>query len=417
MTARSVERRTARDRLVSRAAICCIAAVVAALAGCGSNSAGQPGVRPSAAAVPRSASPKASAAAAVQALSAGQQGSRQQVPWTQVGPGWILSEWTPAIIPPAATSLFLVDPAGGRYLIDTFPADPAPATPTNLVAWSGDGQRALFSSSAASPAAVMVLNLRTLATTQFELANGFPVGFTRPDGLAILVTVNVNETQQLERVSLTGQLELSYPESFVPGGFFDGSALYSADGTELAVGTSAGIELMTNQGQGLRYLNVSPSVSDCAAVRWWTPEELLASCASSQETSQLWLVPTSGATPQALTASPAAAGDLGDSDAWQLPSGTYLQEAGACSYVYIAKLQPNGLTTPVAVPGVPGESVVILGALGDSLAIRNVPGSPMTCAHGPTLMWFDPARNSVTPLLGGAVNGGYAEAAVLFGAP
>ena len=108
--------------------------------------------------------------------------------------------------------------------------------------------------------------------------------------------------------------------------------------------------------------------------------------------------------------------DLGDGDAWQLPSGTYVQDAGACGYTYVARLQPDGLTTPVAIPGVPsGESTIILGAQGDRLAIRNSPGSPETRAHGPALKWFAPATNSVTPLLGGAANGGYAEAAVLFG--
>jgi TolB protein len=410
------ERTTRRGGLILRAGMCWVvaAAVAVAVAACGSSGAGPTGARPAKPAVARSAS----AQAAVQALPAGQQGTRQQVPWAHVGPGWILAEWTATLIPPAPTSLFLVDPVGGRYLIDTLSANPTGSASMFLMAWSGDGQRALLTSTEATPT-VEVLNLRTLATTQFQLANAFPVGFTRPDGLAILVNVNPNASPvgpfELERVSLTGQLEFTYPESFGPGGVYDGSALYSPDGTELAVGTSAGIELMTNQGQGLSPVNVSPSVNSCSVLRWWAPEELLANCLAGSS-AQLWLVPTSGGTSQALTASPPAPGDLGDSDAWQLPSGIYLQEAGACSYVYMAKLQPNGLTAPVAVPGVPsGESIVILGALGDRLAIRNVPGSPMTCAHGPSLMWFDPGTNSVTPVLGGPVNGGYAEAAVLFG--
>jgi hypothetical protein len=312
-------------------------------------------------------------------------------------------------------------PRRGRYLIDTFPASLPGSAPTILLGWSGDGQRALLTSSAFSPtgATVAVLNLRTLATTSFGLPNASPVGFTAPDGLAILVNVNINDQGQteLERVSLTGQLELSYPASFVPAGTYNGSALYSPDGTELAVGTGAGIELMSNDGQALRYLDVSPSVSSCSPDRWWAPGELLVSCTpNGTYAGQDWLVPTSGGTPTALTASPPAADDLGDGNAWQLSSGTYMQEAGACSYTYVAKLQPDGLTTPVAIPGVPsGESTVILGAQGDRLAIRNEPGSPQTCAHGPSLMWFAPATNSVTPLLGGPVNGGYALAAILFG--
>jgi TolB protein len=369
-------------------------------------------------------------------LAAGQQGSRQQVPWAQVGPGWILAEWSPTWNGSAGTSLFLIDPAGGRYLIDSFPANPTASAPTFLAGWSGDGKRALMTGSQyATPfganQSFAVLDLRTLATTHFELANAFPVGFTRPDGDAILVNVSVNDYGQskLERVSLTGQLELSYPTSLPQGALYDGSALYSPDGTEVAVGTChvvialcassvGGVELMTNAGEALRFLPVAPSIDGCRPVRWWTPEELLASCLlSSSSTSQLWLVPTSGATPTALTASPPAPGDLGDGDAWQLPSGTYVQDAGACGYTYAARLQPDGLTTPVAIPGVPsGESTIILGAQGDRLAIRNVPGAPQSCAHGPSLMWFDPAANSVTPLLGGAANGGYAEAAVLFGA-
>jgi TolB protein len=264
-----------------------------------------------------------------------------------------------------------------------------------------------------------VLNLRTLTTTDFGLGpNAGNVGFTKPDGLAIFASVGTGAQAHVERLSLTGTVELSYPASFSGGGGpFGGSAVYSPDGTELGLGLLTGIELVSNGGQPIRFLPVNPSVSFCTPRRWWTPSEVLVSCMpDGSGTLQLWLVPNSGATPTALTATVPANPDLGDLDAWQLPSGTYVQDAGACSYTYAARLQSGGLTTPVAVPGVPsGESTVILGAQGDRLAIRNVPGSPQTCAHGPGLMWFAPATNSVTPLLGGTVNGGYALSAVLFG--
>ena len=258
-------------RAISSAGICSIVcmAVVALVAACGSSGTGQAGRGPAAPA--RSASPAASAAAVVPALAAGRQGSRQQVPWAQVGPGWILAEWSPTSSGSAETSLFLIDPAGGRYLIDTFPANPDELAPTILVGWSGDGQRALLTSSGASPT-VAVVTLRTLATTQFELANAFPVGFTKPDGAAIIVNVSTDGLghTKLERVSLAGQVELSYPTSFPEGTSYNGSALYSPDGTELAVGTChvlfalcgeamTGIELMTNAGQALRFLPVTPS--------------------------------------------------------------------------------------------------------------------------------------------------------------
>src|SRR5215469_3023108 len=226
MAGNTVTRRTPRGcRAFTRAAAYGIAAVaaVAALAGCGSSGAGSARSGPPAPAVARQATPPASAATVVQALAAGQQGTYKQVPWAQVGPGWILAEWTPTLIPPAPISLFLIDPAGGRYLIETFPASPAGSGPATIVAWSGDGRRALFSTGSAS-ATVTVLDLRSLATSQFQLANASPVTFTRPAGEAILVNVQVNDYGQskLERVSLTGQPQLSYPETFVPGGPYNG---------------------------------------------------------------------------------------------------------------------------------------------------------------------------------------------------
>ncbi|HEY7323851.1 MAG TPA: hypothetical protein VH520_03405 [Streptosporangiaceae bacterium] len=332
-----------------------------------------------------------------------------------MGPGWILAEWSPAVNGSAATSLFLIDPAGGRYLIDTFPANPTGSAPTNLAGWSGDGQRALLTGSSGASQTVAVLTLRTLVTTQFGLgANAGSAGFTTPAGLAITATVGTGAQAHIARFGLTGTLEMSYPASLPGGaGAYGGSAIYSPDGTELALGVTNGIVLMSNTGRTERFLPVKPSVEFCTPRRWWTPSELLVSCApDGSGTLQLWLVPTSGAAPTALTASPPANGDSGDLDAWQLAGGTYVEDAGGCGYVYLAKLQPSGLTTPVAVPGVPpGDSTVIRGAQGDRLAIDAQPA----CHQGATLLWFTPATNSETPVLGGTVNGGTVENAILFG--
>ena len=245
-----------------------------------------------------------------------------------------------------------------------------------------------------------------------------PVGFTAPDGLAIIVNKSAGTSQShLERFSLTGMLEQSYRASFPgPGGSYNGSALYSANGTELAAGTTTGVELMTNNGRVIRFLPVNPSVRFCSVLRWWTPEELLAGCmpASGSAIQRLWLVPISGARPTALTARPPARGDLGDLDAWQLPAGTYVQDAGACGYTYVARLNRDGRTAPVPVPGVPaGESTIILGTQGSQLAIKAKPA----CGAGGALMWFVPATNSAIPLLGGSVNGGTIEAVAMFGEP
>jgi tellurite resistance protein TerC len=346
-------------------------------------------------------------------LRAGQQGTRQDVPWSQVGPGWMLATQTPARSG-SATTLFLIDPAGGRYSMDTLPANSS--QPDMLLAWSGDGQRALLEGD--RPFSQMeVLNLRTGTGAKFSLGSEVSAfGFTRPDGTAILASTDATRPR-LERFSLTGALEQVYPSSFTGHGYFNGnSAVYSPDGTELAVSTSGAMELMSNEGKAIRALPVSPSAQSCLPVRWWTTTDLLAMCTPPHSgVSQLWLVPASGARPTALTASPASRGDLGDLDAWPLPSGTYVQDAGACGYTYLAKLQPNRQTTPVKVAGVPqGDSVIGLGSYAGRLAIQ----ARTPCGPGSSVLWYSPASGTTTPLLGGtAPGGGSVDSAFLYGDP
>jgi hypothetical protein len=326
-----------------------------------------------------------------------------------VGPGWFLAVWSPN--GPASTALFLIDPAGGRYLVEAIPANSA--TPV-LEAWSGDGQHALLHSPSVifqGASTLGVLDLGTLVTTQVGFQNMF-ARFTAPDGQAIIAMVDNPLAPQplLERISLSGGLELSYPTSYAGGTSFNTGVLYSPDGTELAVGASTGIELMSNEGQGQRFLPINSSVQLCRPVRWWTPEELLAECSHYGLSEQLFLVPTSGATVTVLTASPTAPQDGGDLDALQLPSGTYVTDLAAwpgCGTSYVASLQPDGLTAPVAIPGVPpGDGATIVGAQGDRLAIASGPPGPYCSQVTTTLQWFDPSTNSVTPLLGGTASSG-----------
>jgi hypothetical protein len=313
---------------------------------------------------------------------------------------------------------------GGRYLIETFPASSPASAPTILAGWSGDGERALLESQASSrPITAAVLNLRTLATSQFELASGvYPVGFTAPDGHAIIANVINGPSQaNLERLSLTGNLDLSYPASFPGGRPYSGEVLYSPDGTELAAGTLGGIELLSNAGRGLSFLPVTdPSTGSCTPVRWWTAQKLLVGCGISSTTQgeQLWQVPTSGATPTALTANPPDPQDQGDMDAWQLSTGLYVTDLTGCGQTYVAKVQPSGQTAPVAVPGLPSSdnSSTILGAQGDRLAIASGV-APICGTTEKALLWYTPATNSITTLLGGTVNGGTIETALMFGAP
>jgi hypothetical protein len=350
-------------------------------------------------------------ARAVALLARGLEATKAAVPWSQVGPGWMLADWTPTAgfgaggAPPGGVQpddLYLVNPLGGRYLL----ASPSPGS---LLDWSGDGKRALFaqySSGQNQQTSLVELDLRTGSSHTIITGAWSTATYTKPEGLAVLLS----GAGPLERVGLTGMLQQTYPSSF-PGVGTAGPALSSPDGTQLVIGATNGLALVANDAATIRELPV-PSVSQgCEPLRWWSPGLVLASCSLTQST--LWLVPTSGAAPSALTNTPVLP-DLGDEDAWQVGGGTYVQDAGACGYQYLAKLNPNGTTTPVAVPAVDaGDSVVVVGTYDNRLALR----ATVACGTGVSLVWFDPEANTTTVLLGPSVNGGGVSDAILYPEP
>ncbi|OBG40159.1 hypothetical protein [Mycobacterium sp. E3198] len=343
------------------------------------------------------------------------------VPWSQVGPGWVLAMWSPApglhtgeTPPPGAptwqtatTTLYLVDPAGGRYPITTFPP-PGDGSPTGLVDWSGDGTRALFARNGKGQTVLTEVDLRSGTKTSFtvERTDDKP-RYTRPDGKAVLLhNWKGSQPGSLERVDLAGNHQLTYPV----GPDFEGY-LSTPDGARLVLGTASGLALMGNDGAVGRALPVAGQ-KDCAPTRWWDKEAKIAltRCGDSSAGSQLWLVPIDGGAPTALTApnngqhSP----DYGDLNAWQLPSGTFLQAAGACGVVFLAKLNGDGTTSRVSVPGVTSDSVVVVGANGGDLQLKSRAG----CGSGQSLIDYNPAAGTSTVLLGPSVNGGGVISAV-----
>jgi len=122
------------------------------------------------------------------------------IPWESVGPGWFLAMWGPhAGVYPGPdltkweqqeTTLFLVDPHGGRYLIDTL------AAPSlyQLFDWSGDGRRALIgtpTTGAQSKSRVEEIDLvngKVISQFTSSGSNAYDAWyqFTRPAGLALL---------------------------------------------------------------------------------------------------------------------------------------------------------------------------------------------------------------------------------------
>ena len=336
------------------------------------------------------------------------------VPWSQVGPGWMLAVWSPVpglhtgeTPPPgtptwetAPTTLYLVDPAGGRYPITTLPP-PGKGQSPKLVDWSGDGTRALFSLDEKGRTSVTEVDLRSGAKTTFTVERtAVNPRYTRPDGKAVLLYKwRDSKPGSLERVDLAGNHQMTYPV----GQDFDGY-LSTPDGTQLVLGTASGLALMGNDGAPGKALPIAGQ-KDCTPTRFWDADATIAvTRCSGSAGSQLWLVPIDGGTPTALTApnNGQKGPDYGDLNAWQVPAGRYVQAAGACGVIFLAKVNGDGTTSKVSMPDVKSDSVVVLGVNGGDLDIKTRSG----CGGGQALIDYNPATGTSTVLLGPPVNGG-----------
>jgi hypothetical protein len=309
------------------------------------------------------------------------------VPWSHVGPGWVLAQYTSAAPEGGKTGpaeLYLISPGGVRYRLARWPDFRfAP----ELVAWSPDGKRALFQVFSGK-GGVEQLTLATGRTSTFVMqGTATPIGYTTPAGLNIVAGRPSGTGTILARYSLSGRLVQSLGYSA------DGQVLYAPSGTEFATGGSRGVKLVSNRGSLIRTLPVpGTSANSCNPVRWWNGGTILASCSPpGSAVPRLWLVPVSGAHPKALTPprNPNRSGDLGDLDAWQLSSGLYLQAAGPCGVLHIYRQAPGGSIKLITVPHTNGDNRVLT-ARGSRLLVQ----APTDCTGSVSLLWYDPAKRA-----------------------
>jgi len=339
---------------------------------------------------------------------AGRTASRSAVPWSLVGPGWTLVTYTTATLYAArpeagATTLYLVDPAGGKYVMYHWPHVPADGG-VDLLAWSGDGTRAMLEVATSPTSSVEQLEQLTLATgtlTRLPLPAVFPVGYTRPDGLAVLAyrsLVSPPEVQ-LARYSLSAGLEtVLFTQKTTGNGSglaaFVQSSPYNPDGTAIAFtatpdgGSTAGHTVLVSNAGGL--IRRFTSADSCLVVRWWTASQLLTeNCAANR----LFVTPVSGASPVPLT--PAAASPYQfEQDAWQLAGRVYVQLSGpACGTGSLAVIRGGRLANVPVRTDDRGATIV---AASTSRLLIVAEG----CMRSSGLLWFNPADSAQVQVLG-----------------
>lgn len=369
-------------------------------------------------------------------LPAGRSGSRSAIPWSLVGQGWTLAEVSSA---PAGASqagpftAYLVDPKGGRYQIQTTPTGSG-STP-QLLAWSGDGQNALFA--VASPGTSVVsyelLSLTTGDMTSLPLPPSVTaVGFTRPDGKAIVAVLQNPDAFKLQRYTLQGGIQAligSLPRKagspdWLPGCGTACGALSAPEGLTDVWGVAGDeMQLVGNEGGGKVTRLTVPGAPSCVPLRWWDASTVLSYCGVTGQPSagQLWLVPTDGSGPTQLTqtsGSPSGNGDL--IGAWQAGGSTYVnvmnfnQCSGAPSGpggLAVVPVSGGSLQQPITVQGATSNRTSIVWAAGGKLLVI----AQTSCPGTSSLLWLNPSTGSTTTLLAGQAGQVGVLAAVPYG--
>jgi TolB protein len=348
-------------------------------------------------------------------IARGQQSTASAIPWSAVGAGWSVAIWNPGSTS-AASTVFVVDPAGGRYAAATLPAG---LSYPQVADWSGDKHRVLITSMApgnTGGTVVTDVDLTTGATVGSfvvsDLGLDSDISFSRPDGLAILASSYGTKRGQpvtWHRYSPSGTVDQTFPSTFPKVGQSGGSALYTPDGTQVVIGASTGLAVVENTGAVEAQLPVPAAGVGCSVMRWWAPGEVLALCNSVTE-STFWAVPLSGAAPTSLVSSKEAPFNV-----WQVDGNFYAQE-GACSTLFIVKLNADGTQSNVLVPQtVSTDSEQVIGSTTNDLLVRAT-SSCDTAAKPvqPSLLWFNPTSNTSTVILGAPLNGGDVQSAVLY---
>ncbi|HEX4471052.1 MAG TPA: hypothetical protein VH085_03725 [Nocardioides sp.] len=322
------------------------------------------------------------------------------VPWDKVGQGWYLTlvDQGPQGelgIDARHQLLDLVDPLGGRYQLAKTAVGKDGSGFRRLTDWSTDGTRAieLVDSSGAQQRAVLY-DLKAGTHRRTVLGKGVTGATFADDGSLYLTKAGGRNGSPLVRLNDDGP-------SIVLRRHTDGAALATPSGREVVTGTSSRrdhrLPVIGSRGQLVRTLTTP---AECTPSRWWGLGVVMASCEWHRGTTRLYAVPLDGSPGHWLTADHGKkSADLGDLDARRLHGTTYLEAAGPCGVVFLARQHADGSATEVHVPRAT-QNVYLLGTRGDSLVLH----MGISCDGGSSrdaITHFDPSadRNRIVAML------------------
>jgi hypothetical protein len=370
-------------------------------------------------------------------LGAGKTGKLSAIPWGLVKAAWTLAEVSggPAgTNQPGTITTYLVDPLGGRYQIKSW----SPSVTPQLLGWSGNGMHALYAvpnDSASGSATYQLLSLQTGEMASLPLPAGVTaVGFTRPDGLAIVAVKQNPDAFKLQRYDLQGNFQAtigSLPRKpgspdWLPGCGTECGALSSPNGdTDVWGVTGDQMQVVGNADGKVTKLSV-PGGASCVPLAWRDDTTVLAWCSVAGQPSagQLWLVPSDSSTaPTQLTqtsGSPSGSGDL--TGAWQTAGTTYATvtnfnqcqgvPSGPGGLAVVPVGSDGSLQQPISVqrPATNNHTSIVSATGGKLLVLAQT-----SCPGTSSLLRLNPSTGATTTLLAGQAGQVGVLAAVPFG--
>jgi hypothetical protein len=348
-------------------------------------------------------------------LGANLQADRSKIPWSQVNAGWTLALWTAAALDSQQDTtktrpqtVYLVNPIGGRYLITTLSGNYT----LRLADWSTDVRSALLIRQGDKSSQVIRLDLASGAMQSFTAAGKVRWAmFTKPSGSAILLE---RAGAAIERVSLSGAHQLTYPKSRTTDVITFSRPLSSPDGRLLVFDSDHGLVVRAENGTLRRTIAPPKQTTACSPLQWWNANSVLASCEGDVFGGQLFVVPL--VTPGAITSlGPPASLENQFTLAWQLDSGVLLLNfATDCGVGVLGKLDSTGHAVSRAMPtGLSGYGLNPAGTTPS--AVTFVIAGSCNREYAPALVSYNPGTNELTRLLGPGLNGGTVLNAYGFG--
>jgi TolB protein len=315
------------------------------------------------------------------------------VPWGEVGHGWYVT-----LVDQGSHGEFgivahhqlldLVDPLGGRYQMARSSVGPRQSAYRTLADWSADGQEVLMMvGQGTSRARAVFLDLRYGTRHVEHLGRHVDSIALGQHGSVLTAEYGGPSGERIVRLDHDGSRHTLARHT-------DGTLLPSLTSDTLVVGTGA-----PHDDRLLVLRDASRSSirtpEKCSAVRWWRPGVVLADCYGRSGVTRLYAAPVDGSPGHWVSADHGKKSrDLGDLDLRRLGGTTYLEAAGPCGVVFLARQHADGTATQVDVPGSRGN-VYLLGTRGHRLVLE----SSVSCDGGrfhDAITHFDPATGHDT---------------------